>query len=105
MQVLGVRGLDRVSAEIRAAEVRLEGHQAELVPVRKLSGSYNIVYWTTQKSQHVPHIATRQASLSIARTEACSGMHTWRTRRTRAGTASRLTSLPLARRSDLTTEF
>jgi hypothetical protein len=50
MQVFTVRGLDRVSAEIRAAELRVEGHQTELVPVRHPSGSYNIVYWTTQKS-------------------------------------------------------
>jgi hypothetical protein len=47
MQVFTVRGLDRVSAEIRAAELRVEGHQTELVPVRNPSGSYNIVYWTT----------------------------------------------------------
>jgi hypothetical protein len=50
MQVFSVRGLDRVSAEIRAAELRLEGHQTELVPIRRPSGSYNVVYWTTQKS-------------------------------------------------------
>jgi hypothetical protein len=51
MQVFTVRGLDRISAEIRAAELRVEGHQTELVPVRKRLDCYNIVYWTTLAQQ------------------------------------------------------
>ena len=51
MQVFTVRGLDRISAEIRAGELRVEGHQTELVPVRKRLDSYNIVYWTTLAQQ------------------------------------------------------
>jgi hypothetical protein len=50
MQVFTVRGLDRVSAEVRVAELRLQGYQTTLVPLRERSGSYNVVYWATQKS-------------------------------------------------------
>ena len=46
MQVFTVRGLDRVSAEVRVAELRLEGYQTDLA---QGSGSYNVVYWATQK--------------------------------------------------------
>ena len=49
MQVFTIRGLDRISAEVRAAELRLQGYQTDLVPVREWSGSYTIVYWATHQ--------------------------------------------------------
>jgi hypothetical protein len=50
MEVFTVRGLDRVSAEVRAAELRLDGYQADLVAARRRPGSYTIVYWKPETS-------------------------------------------------------
>jgi hypothetical protein len=46
MQVFTVRGLDRVSAEVRVAELRLQGYLTDLV---HRSGSYNVVYWAPRE--------------------------------------------------------